>query len=66
MKAYLLLCFLLLFYSINSYTEDNYNKLCEKDRRSCYNGCMKMVKTRIKECELRCKRNFFKCINNGY
>ncbi len=67
MKAYLLLCFFLLFYSINSYIKDNYEILCKNDRRKCYNGCIQMVKTHSKDCELRCKRNYFKCLAiNGH
>ena len=62
MKAYLLLCFFLLFYSINSHTKDNYQKKCEYVRRKCYDGCLQMKVTVVKDCELGCSRNYYKCL----
>ncbi len=64
MKAFLLLCFFLLFYSINSLT--NNQKKCEYSRERCYNSCMEVRTIHRKDCYLGCKRNYYKCLSfNG-
>jgi len=62
MKAYLLLCFFLLFYSNNSHIKDNNRKKCEYAKSGCYNACFDVHVTRQKDCYLGCNRNYYKCL----
>ena len=56
MRAYLLICFFLLFYSISS--QDH----CEKKRQDCFASCTKFTNYQsYKECKVKCNRNYFKC-----
>ena len=64
MKAFLLLCFFLLFYSINSLT--NNQKKCKDFRERCYNSCMDVRTIQRKDCLINCGRNYYKCLSfNG-
>ena len=62
MKAYLLLCFFLLFYSINSQTRENNRKKCEIARSVCNKKCNDVHLARLKNCHLVCDRNYYKCL----
>ncbi len=62
MKAYILLCFFLLFYSINSHTKDNNQKQCGNYRVRCRRACIDVHITRKYDCELRCEKDYYKCL----
>ena len=55
MKSYLLLCFFLLFYSINS------QQKCGYVRERCLFSCRNNIVT-SKECRISCERNYYKCL----
>ena len=58
MKTYLLICFILLFYSINSITKEN----CEKLRDSCNAHCETYPKTPdVLNCRRFCSRKSYEC-----
>ena len=62
MRAYLLICFFLLFYSISSNTKFNYQDNCEKKRKECISSCKKFANYgSYKECKIKCNRDYFKC-----
>ena len=65
MKAYLLICFFLLFYSINSITQYNYKEGCEIARQKCNASCSKLNRignSLYQQCKFKCKVNYNECL----
>ena len=66
MKAYALLFFLLLFYSINSNTKNiNRREECKNKLEKCNASCAKYKNfgtSLIKNCRFKCQMDYSKCI----
>ena len=65
MKAYLLLCFFLLFYSINSSTKNTYQSPCKQQKNTCLASCAKLNKnlsTYYSYCQWKCERRYTDCL----
>ncbi len=57
MKTYLLICFILLFYSINSITKEN----CAHLNKTCTNYCGAYPPSFQENCKIGCSRKCNEC-----
>ena len=65
MKAYLLLCFFLLFHLINSNKRDTVQNHCDQQRNSCmasFSILNKKFSSLYSRCELRCRNRYINCL----
>ena len=62
MKTYLLICFILLFYSINSVTKEN----CKTAVDSCNDHCetYSLISSKI-NCQRYCSKAYYECVKRA-